>query len=538
MQEPAIGVAVSARARVEAAARAESAVNERILRQAEETAALGALQEIQAKCNGLRAEADALSTFLSDEQRTRKPIAAELTVENGYESALSAALGDDLPGVYHRRRGNPLARSWTAARHRAGLAQAGDTLERVRARTQALARRLSQVGVVTAAEGRRCRHMLLPGQRLVSRDGGLWRWDGFFVAPGSQTPAQLRLRERNRLKAVENDLESAEKQQHECQSVYAAAQAVLQQSTSAEALAREEMRTADDALHAARDAEAEAASTAARIAADRASLDEAAKRVSVDIEEAEAQLVQAKRALAALIPDLEGRKAQEGLAAKLAERRARLGEQQEAHEALLRSMADRREKIAAIDAEFRSCEDRVSGAEERQKGLDARRTEINARIVEIDRQPADLEEKRGRLDEELARAKEARQRAAAMVNDGERGLREIEAGSRAAEDALARLREDWVRRQGALEQCTAAQEEVARAVEERLDTTPGDLIELAGLKEDDPLPDVAEVETRLKRLVALRMAWARSICAPRRKRPSSVRSWTSCAPNAPTWKAP
>ena len=136
--------------------------------------------------------------------------------------------------------------------------------------------------------------------------------------------------------------------------------------------------------------------------------------------------------------------------------------------------------------------------------MDARRTEINARIVEIDRQPADLEEKRGRLDEELARAKEARQRAAAMVNDGERGLREIEAGSRVAEDALARLREDWVRRQGALEQCTAAQEEVARAVEERLDTTRGDLIELAGLKEDDPLPDVAEVETRLKRLVALR----------------------------------
>ena len=370
VQEPAIGVAVSARARVEAAARAESAVNERTRRQAEETAALRALQEIQAKCSGLRAEADALSTLLSDEQRTRKPIAAELTVENGYESALSAALGDDLlasttgDGEIHWHDLGPLPGTAPALPKRATPLSAF-----VRG-PKALARRLSQVGVVTAAEGRRCRHMLLPGQRLVSRDGGLWRWDGFFVAPGSQTPAQLRLRERNRLKAVENDLESAEKQQHECQSVYAAAQAVLQQSTSAEALAREEMRTADDALHAARDAEAEAASTAARIAADRASLDEAAKRVSVDIEEAEAQLVQAKRALAALIPDLEGRKAQEGLAAKLAERRARLGEQQEAHEALLRSMADRREKIAAIDAEFRSCEDRVAGAEERQKGLE------------------------------------------------------------------------------------------------------------------------------------------------------------------------
>jgi chromosome segregation protein len=43
-----------------------------------------------------------------------------------------------------------------------------------------LARRLSQIGlVVIARPGRGCRPSLRPGQRLVTREGDLWRWDGF-----------------------------------------------------------------------------------------------------------------------------------------------------------------------------------------------------------------------------------------------------------------------------------------------------------------------------------------------------------------------
>ena len=43
------------------------------------------------------------------------------------------------------------------------------------------------------------RRDLLQGQRLVSRDGALWRWDGFTVAAGAPTAAAVRLRQRNRL---------------------------------------------------------------------------------------------------------------------------------------------------------------------------------------------------------------------------------------------------------------------------------------------------------------------------------------------------
>ena len=50
----------------------------------------------------------------------------------------------------------------------------------------ALAPRLAQIGVVTnEAAGRAAAGKLLQGQRLVTREGALWRWDGFTVAAGA-----------------------------------------------------------------------------------------------------------------------------------------------------------------------------------------------------------------------------------------------------------------------------------------------------------------------------------------------------------------
>jgi chromosome segregation protein len=72
----------------------------------------------------------------------------------------------------------------------------------------ALARRLSMVGIVDKAEGARLQPSLKPGQRLVSAEGDLWRWDGYTAAADAPTAAAKRLAERNRLGALQ--AESAE----------------------------------------------------------------------------------------------------------------------------------------------------------------------------------------------------------------------------------------------------------------------------------------------------------------------------------------
>ena len=48
--------------------------------------------------------------------------------------------------------------------------------------------------------------MLEPGQRLVSPDGGLWRWDGFVRAPGSEDGAAARVRHHLRLHVARDEL--------------------------------------------------------------------------------------------------------------------------------------------------------------------------------------------------------------------------------------------------------------------------------------------------------------------------------------------
>ena len=45
----------------------------------------------------------------------------------------------------------------------------------------------------------------MPGQRLVSREGDLWRWDGFVAASEGMSAAAMRLEQRNRLLALEQE---------------------------------------------------------------------------------------------------------------------------------------------------------------------------------------------------------------------------------------------------------------------------------------------------------------------------------------------
>ncbi len=140
------------------------------------------------------------------------PVLDAVTVESGYEAALGAALGEDLTAPIDA----------TAPAHWFALpdyAEAqtlpGDAapLSSFVTAPPALARRLAQIGVVDDRDaGERLQEWLKPGQRLVSRDGGLWRWDGFRRSAGTPTAAAQRLRQRNRVAELDTLLTDAERE--------------------------------------------------------------------------------------------------------------------------------------------------------------------------------------------------------------------------------------------------------------------------------------------------------------------------------------
>ena len=122
----------------------------------------------------------------------------KIRVERGYETALGAALGEDLDV--------PLDASaparWTGLGSHPDDPALPDGVTSLASMVNApaeLSRRLAQIGIVDAEQGAALQKQLKTGQRLVSREGALWRWDGYLASADAPTAAAQRLARENRL---------------------------------------------------------------------------------------------------------------------------------------------------------------------------------------------------------------------------------------------------------------------------------------------------------------------------------------------------
>jgi chromosome segregation protein len=198
-----------ATAREMAAAARDGAEQAEAARRAAQDAESVAREALQSKETGLarlRAEVETLAEVLDlADDELWPPLIDAVTVEPGYEAALGAALGDDLAkpadeaAPVHWRT---LSLAGAPPPLPAGSRPLSDFVQA----PAELASRLAQVGVVEEHEGPRAVHELVQGQRLVTRAGGLWRWDGFTIAAGARNAAAVRLAERNRYRELHDRL--------------------------------------------------------------------------------------------------------------------------------------------------------------------------------------------------------------------------------------------------------------------------------------------------------------------------------------------
>jgi chromosome segregation protein len=193
------------------------------------------------------------------------PVIDLLTVAKGFEAALGGALGDDLDAPVDANA--PLRWVGAAADGDPALPSGAEPLAAHVVAPPELARRLAQIGVVSRADGARLAKRLKPGQRLVSREGDLWRWDGFWVAANAPTGAARRLAERNRLRDIEQELQGARSDLETRRTVVSAAEAEVAQAAQAEALARTHWREQQHAADMSRERHAAAQRELARVAA-------------------------------------------------------------------------------------------------------------------------------------------------------------------------------------------------------------------------------------------------------------------------------
>ena len=341
---------------------------------------------------------------------------------------------------------------------------------------------------------------LKPGQRLVSREGDLWRWDGFAAAAHAPTGAARRLAERARLAEIEAELQLARVEAETARGVVEAAQSALQAASSAETEARNAARERQREVDAARErhdvAEREANRHAARVSA----LSEARVRLTANRDEAMAAKAEAERFLSELAPaaDLESELA--GVRDDITGKRAKLAEVRAEQQAIVREaeLADRR--LATLANDRIGWQQRQESAANQIATLEQRSVEAARDRAELENAPQQFAEKRNALISEVEQAEADRRACADRLQEAENALAEADRDARAALEAASAAREELARAEERFEGAKRRLSDIEHEIREMLEVDPSAVAELAELKADRPLPDVAETEATLERL--------------------------------------
>ncbi len=468
-------------------------------------------RQAEARSRGPLAEAERAAQRLETEVRTLvkvlgsggdrrfPPVVDKLTVARGLEAALGAALGDDLDAPVDEAA----PAHWSvvaAAGEDPALPEGAEPLAAHVTAPPALQRRLAQIGIVSRADGKRLAGLLLPGQRLVSREGDLWRWDGFVAAADAPTPAARRLAEKNRLADLGLEAEAARRQAETLRAEAAAAAALVTQASGAEAQARQRVRDARAASDRARDALAEFERKRAQTLTRLSAVEEAAARARAARDESVERKAEAEAVMAELQPSEELRLTLERARLAAAEARAEHAEARAAAHTLKREIETRAARRHAIAAELRSWSERREKAGAQIAEVAERRAAAETELAELSEAPFEFGRRRRALADEFDKAEGARKQAADARASGETALADADRAARAALEAMSAARESRAASEARVEAARARSEHLLHAILNDCDCEPGGLAPLAGVGPDDPLPEAGEIERKLDSL--------------------------------------
>jgi chromosome segregation protein len=450
---------------------------------------------------GLKTERETLAKLLVPRHGSEfPPIIDRLRVAPGYEAALGAALGDDLEAPSEETA--PVHWHNVVIRRRDGALPTG--VEPLGAYVEAppeLDRRLKQTGIVHSREqGAQLQASLLPGQRLVSRDGDLWRWDGFTAAAEALTPAAQRLAERNRLASIELDEASARTVADACANEAREAANAHNEAQAEEQRLRKLWREAQSTMAQTREAltvierttrETESKLAAVAGARARAEQDRAlAEKAQSELEKTLAEFAAADDPAPGLA---EAQMQAEARRAALADARANISE-------LERDKRLRAERIQAIGMERERWSTRSAGADQQIETLKSRLTETRSELETLADMPAQIAERRQKLLSALSDAERERQAAADVLAEADNALKAGVQALRATQAAVTEAREERARTEAKLEGARTRRQDVARHIREALDVTPEGCLEAAEIEAGAILPPLEDVERKFTAL--------------------------------------
>jgi len=460
----------------------------------ERDAAESRLASARAALSAAKSEHDALARAL---KHGGGAAIATLKAEPGYERALAAALGEDAEAAV----GGDGPRRWQGSDVAPGdpaLPPGTECLADFATAPRELLRRLKQVAVADDDNGQ----PLAVGQRLVTRDGRLRRWDG-FVAAGAGAAAAERLLRANRhaqlaaeLPAFEGTVETASAERDRVVGEMDRCRKEAEESRTAALSAERDAREAARAIDAA-------AAALERIESQRSSLAQRQADLEPVLRAATEAVSAAERSLAAL-PNPEAiehqvaatRASAATAASAVADKRAEAATK-------ARETAADRERHSAADREQAEWRKRQADAEQRLASALERQKQQATERVELQKEPAELDAKIAEIEHANDQSQVQVGKAAASEREAEEAVVLAAQAVALANESSADTRERRAAAAARAEAQQARSAEFARAAVEKFECVPQRLPEKLGFDADEPRNADEEAAT-LERLTAER----------------------------------
>ncbi len=462
------------------------------------------LREIEGKLNRLESEAETLARVLNIKDNGLWPaIIDRLKVRPGYEIALAVALGDDLEASSDN--GAPIHWSEPGAMDDdPELPEGAVPLCEFVSGAKILQRGLRQVGIVNAGDGPKLMGRLQTGQRLVTTEGDLWRWDGLVAKADAPSPAAQRLSQRNRLADldIEIDLERQNLERFSGRIKQLKTELANRQEEAKKQ--RDDWQDAQRQLARAQEKLDAAQKSVGNLVTRQSALEEARIRLKASLEEAREIYLDAKK-------DLENCQAEEE-----AEKQARTADDElaranAASQSARMTLANfensehmRSNRLRQLQNEMQSWQKRRSGALEQLAILESRERQIRKQLETLAGTPDENARKRDELDEKLEEATGQYRLASDNLNKAQILHGEADRASREAGRALNEISTEMARIDERLKGLKEQRQQIEEIVRETMGIRAEQTAEAAGIRPQDPLPDIQQTEKKVERLKAER----------------------------------
>lgn len=483
-----------------------SAETARAEAQTHESEARANLSSVEGEANALRAEVSALKRLLERDQGDGPQLLDSVRTDKGYEAALGAALSDDLkaPEISESE-----AFGWITLDDYEStnlLPDGAVSLANHVKAPPALARRLAAIGLVSQEDGPKLQKLLSPGQRLVSKEGDLWRWDGYRAgADDTSSAAALRLQQINRLEELDNNLVTAEKKVETAKNTHQEIRAKLENAQSEDQAARQNRKATDEAA-------AQATRNVSRAEAEQDMLKGKLETLRMAVSRREEEGLEAKGALreaekgVADLGDLDAaREAVEARKVAVEAARMTMLTKRSHSDELRREGETRIRRQQEITKEVSGWRLRLDNAEKRIGELEERKVENETELKVATTAPEEIIAKRDELSKSIETAEKRCKAASDALSLGETALREAETAERDAERSASEARENRARADAISEAAGFRVTAAADRIREEMELEPEALLET--LEADpDKMPSAEMIDNDVNRLKRQREA--------------------------------